>query len=505
LSKQPQNLGQRLKVGAKWSGAEILLNLPLRLGTLAILARLLTPTEFGVFAAAVTIIEFARPLGTLSMDHALVQSKSLSASTIAFASVLALGLSSLVAAMIAVNADTVLLLYDDPEVPVLVVVLALSGPLAAASGLLLAILRRKLAFRELSIVVLVSSSTAAVTSLLVAALGGGIWALVTGYYLDLILKAALALPLVRPRFVRPRIGDEVRRLLRFGGGTTLSMSLNFWALHGDYVVIGSVLGAKPLGYYSRAYQLISTVPGMLGHLHNMVLFPAFSRAQSDRGYLEKALLVGTEATAAVTLPLSAWGLVLGPEIIFVLLGPGWEEAIVPFQILSLGVYFRAGYRFAASIVWATGRVFSLSACQGIYGILIVVGAVVGAQWGIPGVAVATLLALLVFYLLLYGLTAHVSGASLLSFVQIHAGPSLIFIVVVVTAAVGRASLLGFDWPPIAVLLGSVTLSILALLGATLVLRNRLWGDLLYQQGLAALRWYAPPAEAEAQDHDDLST
>ncbi|MBW2630071.1 MAG: hypothetical protein JRE45_21035 [Deltaproteobacteria bacterium] len=61
--------------------------------------------------------------------------------------------------MIAVNADTVLLLYDDPEVPVLVVVLALSGPLAAASGLLLAILRRKLAFRELSIVVLVSSSS----------------------------------------------------------------------------------------------------------------------------------------------------------------------------------------------------------------------------------------------------------------------------------------------------------------------------------------------------------
>jgi PST family polysaccharide transporter len=142
LATRPRNLAERLKVGAKWSSAEILLNLPVRLGTLAILARLLTPTEFGVFAAAVTVIEFARPLGTLSMDQALVQSKNLSTGSIAFASVFALVLSSVIAAIIALNANTVLLLYDDPEVPSLVVALALSGPLAAVSGLLLAVLRR---------------------------------------------------------------------------------------------------------------------------------------------------------------------------------------------------------------------------------------------------------------------------------------------------------------------------------------------------------------------------
>jgi PST family polysaccharide transporter len=175
LATRPRNLGERLKVGAKWSSAEILFNLPVRLGTLAILARLLTPTEFGVFAAAVTVIEFARPLGTLSMDHALVQSKNLSTGSIALASVLALGLSSVVAAIIAINADTVLLLYDDPEVPDLLIALALSGPLATMSGLLLAILRRKLAFRELSIVALLSSTIASLAS----AGGFGHWRLAT--------------------------------------------------------------------------------------------------------------------------------------------------------------------------------------------------------------------------------------------------------------------------------------------------------------------------------------
>jgi teichuronic acid exporter len=505
LSNPPRNLGERLKVGAKWSGAELVLNLPVRLGTLAILARLLTPAEFGVFAAAVTVIEFARPLGTLSMDHALVQSKSLSAGSVAFASAFALGFSSIVAAIIALNADTAVVLYDDPDVPGLLAGLALSVPLAAASGLLLAVLRRKLAFRELSILLLVSSVIAAVASVVVAVAGGGVWALVVGYYLDLALRALLALPLVRPRFVLPRIDEETRRLFRFGGGSTLLLMLNFWALHGDYVVIGSVLGSKPLGYYSRAYQLISTVPGMLGHLHNMVLFPAFSRAQGDRAYLEKALLIGTEATAALTLPLCAWGLILGPEIIFVLLGPGWEDAVVPFQILSLGIYFRSGYRFAASIVWATGHVFTLSACQGIYGVLIVVGAIFGAQWGIVGVAMATLAALLVFYLLLYAVTARVSGASVLTFFAVHARPILVFAIVLATSLPVRRWLRGVDWPPFAILFATVAVSTVALLGATRMLRQRLWGDFLYEQGMAALGQHTRSTEVENREDDDIST
>jgi teichuronic acid exporter len=505
LSTQPRNLAERLKVGAKWSGAEIVFNLPVRLGTLAILARLLSPAEFGIFAAAVTVIEFARPLGSLSMDQALVQSKNLSPGSIAFASLFALGLSSLVAAIIALNADTVLLLYDDPDVPNLLVALALSGPLATLSGLLLAILRRNLAFRGLTVVILFSSTLGALASVVAAAAGWGVWALVAGYYVDLTLKASLAVFLVRPQFVRPRVDEATRGLFRFGAGSSLSLMLNFWALHGDYVVIGSVLGSKPLGYYSRAYQLISTVPGMLGHLQNMVLFPVFSRAQGDRGYLEKALLVGTEATAALTLPLCAWGLVLGPEVIFVLLGPGWEEAIVPFQILSLGVYFRAGYRFAASIVMATGRVFALSACQGVYGVLIVTGAFFGAQWGIVGVAVATLVALLVFYLLLYAVTARASGGSVWSFLRIHARPTLVFAIVLATAWLIRSWLLGLGWPPLAILLASVTVGIVALLGATRMLGGRLWGDFIYQQGLTALGRYIPPTEPGNQEHDDLST
>jgi PST family polysaccharide transporter len=502
LSQRPQNLGEQLKVGARWSSAQVLLNLPVRLGTLAVLARLLTPSEFGIFAAAVTVIEFARPLSTLSMDQALVQSKSLANEGLAFASALAVGLSSLVAALVVLNASMVLLVYDDPGVPPLLAGLALSLPLGAVSSLLLAALRRRLVFRELSIIVLISTTLASLASVIAALAGLGVWALAIGYYTELALRALLALFLVRPRVRWPRIGEDARGLLRFGIGSTLSLSLNFWALHGDYVVIGSALGPKPLGYYSRAYQLISTVPGMLNQLHQMVLFPAFSRAQTDRAYLRRALRAGTEATAALTLPLCAWGLVLGPELIAVLLGPGWEAAVLPFQILSLGVYFRSAYGLSASIVFATGHVFSLSACQGIYGLLIVVGALLGTAWGIAGVAIATVVALLAFYLLLYLLAARVSGASMRSFLVAHARPAIVFAIVLGTAMLGRSILAELESPPIMTLVATVSFGVLALGGATRMLGRRLWGDLLYQQGLAGLGRRAPATALERQGRDD---
>lgn len=504
MTGRPRNLAERLRSGAKWSGAELVVNLPVRLGTLAILARLLTPSDFGVFAAAITVIEFARPIGTLSLDHALVQSKELGPRSIAFASWWAIGLSTIVAAAIAWKADLVLLLYDDPGVPELLVALALSGPFAAASGLLLAMLRRRLAFRELSIVILTSSVGGALTSVAVAVAGGGVWALVAGYYADLALRTMFTLPLVRPRLVAPGRTEEVRGLMRFGAGTSLSVLLNFWALHGDYVVIGSALGPKPLGYYSRAYQLISTVPGMLGRLHNMVLFPAFSRAQTDREYLGKALRHGVEATAALTLPLCAWGLILGPEVIAVILGPGWEAAVAPFQVLSLGVYFRTGYRFAASIVMATGHVFALSACQGVYGLLIVIGAVIGSAWGITGVAVATLFALFVFYALLYALTARVSHAPISSFASVHLRPAFVFVIVAATALPLRLWLVELGWPPIAVIAAAVAGGIAALFVATRLVGRRLWGELLHEQGSGVLRRYTAHRGGNGE-HDDLGT
>jgi O-antigen/teichoic acid export membrane protein len=169
------------------------------------------------------------------------------------------------------------------------------------------------------------------------------------------------------------------------------------------------------------------------------------------------------------------------ELIQTLLGPGWEDAIVPFQILALGVFFRTAYRFASSIIMATGHVFAMSVCQAVYAVLVVLGAIIGSQWGIAGVAAATLAALLVFCLLLYGLAARVSGLSIRSLASAFVRPTLVFLVVLATSALSRSLLVGFGWAPWAIMLSAVCFGLAALIALTVVLRNRLWGDFLYEQ------------------------
>jgi PST family polysaccharide transporter len=155
--------------------------------------------------------------------------------------------------------------------------------------------------------------------------------------------------------------------------------------------------------------------------------------------------------------------------------------VLPFQILSLGVFFRTGYRFASSLVMATGHVFALSICQAIYAVLVVAGAIVGSAWGVAGVATATLGALLVFYLLLYTLASRVNGMRASSLLSALAKPSLVFITTVATSGLARYALLRLEWPPIAVLVGAVVVSLAALLALTIILREKLWGRFLYEQ------------------------
>jgi hypothetical protein len=117
--------------------------------------------------------------------------------------------------------------------------------------------------------------------------------------------------------------------------------------------------------------------------------------------------------------------------------------------------------------------------------------------------VATLVALFVFYVLLYSLTASTIGASLGSFFGVHFGPRVIFAIVLATAGPTRWWLVELGWPPVGVLVASVAVSVTALLGATWGLRQRLWGDLVYEQGLKALGRYTSPPDGGDRGNDDV--
>jgi PST family polysaccharide transporter len=194
----------------------------------------------------------------------------------------------------------------------------------------------------------------------------------------------------------------------FGGGFTIARIGNYLSGEADNLVVGRFLGAEALGLYSRAYYLMSVPASLFGQVLDRVLFPAMAKVQHDRRRLGLAFKRGIAVTALTILPLSVALLLLAPELIRVLLGPRWSEAIVPFQILVVGMLFRSSYKLSDSLARATGAVYRRAWRQILFAILIAVGAYLGQKWGLAGVALGVMLAITVNFMLMAQLSLRLA-------------------------------------------------------------------------------------------------
>lgn len=492
VSEAPDDpIGSQLRTGFKWTGAELALRLVIRIGALALLARELLPADFGVFAAAMTAWELLRPFSTLCMEQAMVQQEELTERDVGVACGIA-GSTCLVAmAILILGSGAIRYVYEDPRVQDVVFVLAFSFPFHCASMLSLSALRRRLAFRPLSLIALFASVLGAVASVAAALSGMGVWALVVGHYAEALLPGCLAIYLLRGEMRWPRLGGQWRPLTRFGLGQTLALFLNYWALHGDYVVVGRYLGSRPLGFYSRAYQLMSVAPNLFGSLHATVLFPGLSRLQSDRERTASTFRDGIDIIATLSIPASVFAIVAAPELVRIVLGPGWDPVVLPFQILAGGIYLRTAYRLMASVILAKGHVFRLAVCQGIYAVLVVGGSLYARRFGIAGVAAATMFALVVFYSLLAWVATRVADVQVSTFFGAHLRAGALLVVVCACGLFVRAAVPATG-SPFAFVLACLGVVVAVLAVLTYRLKERLWGRLLYDLGRRAYSNYFRP-------------
>jgi O-antigen/teichoic acid export membrane protein len=168
---------------------------------------------------------------------------------------------------------------------------------------------------------------------------------------------------------------------------------NWLANNGDNLIIASTLGPFALGIYSRAYQLLVHPANLIGSVSDKVLFPAMSRIQDDHVRLSRAFVVANSLIAIVTVPASVLLFVLAPEVVRVLLGSHWSAAIVPLQLFALVLLPRTAYKISGSLTRATGAVFGGAWRQWLYAAEVVLGALVGSQWGIVGVAAGASIAI----------------------------------------------------------------------------------------------------------------
>jgi len=363
-------------------------NVLLRIASLALLARLLDPRDFGLvgMVVAVTgILSLFRDFGlsAASVQHAHVtedQTSNLFWINVAFGAALSV--------VTAISAPLLASFYREPRLVAITIAMAGTFLLNSAGIQHSARLQREMRFTTLSVIDTGSWVVSTGIAIAGAKAGWGYWALVamavTGPLVSTI--AFWAATGWVPRM--PRRNTGIGSMLRFGGTLTLNGIVVYIASNFEKILLGRYWGADVIGIYGRAYQLIriptDTLTGAIGE----VAFSALSRVQDNADRLRNYFLRGYSLVLALTLPATFACAVFATDLIAYILGPKWTEAAPIFRLLTPTILVFAMANPLAWLVSALGMVMRGLKISLVIAPILLAGYFIGLPYGPKGVAIA---------------------------------------------------------------------------------------------------------------------
>ncbi len=391
----------------------------IKLIVLAVIARILTPNDFGLVAISIMLVSFALVVCRFGLGAAIVQIPELSQSQIASAISLAVPISALTTGALILAAPELANFFGQTELLPLLYANAAVPFLLGMSQVSEGLLQRDMNFKLLTLIDGISFIFGyGAISISCALLDYGAISVIYGVVAQEVLRTIL---LFSKRFVWPEIRfslQESLALVRFGFGLSLVQATNMAAYQLDNVVVGKLLGTQALGLYSRAYQVVTVPTKLVGNSLLKVLFPAMSLVQTDKKRVARAFLRAIGGASFISIPFITYIWIFAPEIIQLILGEQWSQAVIPFQILSLAIFFRVGHKICEATIRAQGTLYRLWFRQLIFAVSVLVFAYVGHGEGIKGVAVGVLLASLLNFAFLIDLTRRLIDLSILTLVCI---------------------------------------------------------------------------------------
>ena len=383
-----QNLTGRTFGNFLWTFAGGSAEAILKIIVLLVLARILLPQDFGVVSAALTVVALAEVTGRIGVAPSIVQVKELTQTHIGTGQVATLTMGAILGVVVFLLSGPIATLYQMPDLQPMIAVFSMLFVVRGAGLVGEALLQRSMQFRKLAMISLVSYLLGyAVVAITLALMGLGAWALVFGQIAQAVLLTLMLVYFSREGLLLGFSWSTFTQMFRFGLGVTLTQIGNYVSQNADFFIVGRWLGADALGYYSRAYLLLKQSAQLVGRVGDVVLFPTLATIQDDKPRLERALNRALSLVAMVQVPMTALLVVSAPEIINVLMGPQWDAAIIPFQILMGVLFFRTAYKFVGAILRATAKVYVAAIWQWSHAATVSVGAFAGQEYGLAGVSI----------------------------------------------------------------------------------------------------------------------
>jgi len=383
-------LDRNLKAHATRSGAISVVTqafrFVLQFGSQVLLARMLSPEDFGLIAMIMVLTNFAVIFQSLGLSEATVQRARITQDQVDTMFWVNAGVGAIVSLLILGSAPLVGLFYSESRLVPVTMVLASMFLIRGVAVQHSAMLRRHMRFVAVGIVEVLAITIGVAAGIISAVLGFGYWSLAV-MHLAIALSSTLGYWVAFPwRPGRPKKNSDLRELLGFGSGVTGFNIVNFFSRNADNLIIGRFLGAEPLGFYSKAYSLLMLPIRQLRDPIAHVGLPVLSRLQDQpdryRAYYLRLVLL----LAFLSVPLAGFMGVYARSLILLVLGSQWEGAVPIFSILALVALWQPLTTTSGMVVLSCGRGDRYFSVGVISAIVTVASFVIGLPWGTVGVA-----------------------------------------------------------------------------------------------------------------------
>lgn len=386
--QQPGGSGHRFSRG----GASMLLaqavKFLLQIGSMIVLARLLTPQDYGLFGIVLAITMYINLVKDLGLPTLTIQLPHLAEGQVNTFFWLNLTVGTALTLFLIALAPLFARLFAEPQLAILQTAMALTVVISASAAQPLALSKRQARFPVLALGETLSQLVGVSVAIAVAWFGGGAWALVAMHLTTAIGQAISGFWLSGWRPSRPERIFRVSPALKEGGRLCATAQLAHLVRNADTLLIGWACGTSQLGFYDKAYQLLLLPSININMPLSGVALSALSRAQHDpdlfRHYYRQVL----QTTTSLGLPVVAFLAVMAEEVISLLLGVQWLDSVTLFYLLLPAAIIDT---YLITVTWAftalgqTERIFRVSL---LWSIITLIGFVIGLSWGAAGVAAA---------------------------------------------------------------------------------------------------------------------
>lgn len=320
-----------------------------------VVARLLSPADFGLFALALLVVNLFDYVKDLGVGAALVQNrrewKHLAPTGLTLSVLFGILASAVLAGTAGITAGAL----NHPELASLIRVLAIGLLISSLSAIPAARLRRDLDFRRRILPEFLGALVKASLTIALAAEGMGVWSLAYGQLAGTVVTTILYWWVGRTTVRFGFDSDEARELVRFGIPVSAVTLLAFAIYNVDYLIIGFRLGDEQLGLYTLAYRLPELVVLNLCIVISEVLFSSLSRLQHDRPALAQHYLQVLSVVTALTAPISVALAAAAPFIIGTLYGATYSGSAAVTAVLALYALIYSASFHSGDVYKAIGR------------------------------------------------------------------------------------------------------------------------------------------------------